>query len=57
MDIELVMTLKGHIEQPCEDEYGNNLRLFYLRQAREVLPKLKNPFAKEILEKVIEKYK
>lgn len=55
-DIEVANFLAGHIEAPCEDLQGNNIRDFYIREARKVLPTMTNEFAKEILEKTIRKY-
>ena len=57
-DMELVLFLIKHIEEPCEDKDGNNVRSVYLREAKRVLEtkKFDNLFAKKFLEKTIEKY-
>ena len=55
-DMELVLFWIRHIEEPCEDGQGNNVRSVYLREAKKLLPKLTNTFAKKMLEEVIKKY-
>ena len=55
-DMELVLALIPHIEEPCEDLQGNNVRHVYLNEAKKLLPQLKNPFAKEMLAETIKKY-
>lgn len=50
-----------HIDHPCEAEVEpgryENIREFYLREAGELLKKLTNPFAKDMLRKKIDEYK
>ncbi|OGI26291.1 MAG: hypothetical protein A3J76_04655 [Candidatus Moranbacteria bacterium RBG_13_45_13] len=59
-DMELAMFLHNHIENPCEAEISpgkfENIRHIYINEAKRVLEKLKNPFAKKMLEDMIKKY-
>ena len=59
-DMQAVMFLIGHIENPCEAEVApgemRNIRHVYLNDAREFLPRLTNPDAKKMLEETINKY-
>ena len=57
-DMELALYWVGHIENPCEDENGNNVRSVYLREVKKILEirKFENPFAKKMLEDVIKRY-
>jgi len=57
-DMELVIELVKHIENPCTDNHGNNLRGVYIREGKRLLEKneIINEYAKELLENVIEKY-
>ena len=58
-DIELAVELTAHIEHPCEVEVnGNihNIRDFYIREAKRVLPALTNPHARDLLQMHIDKY-
>ena len=59
-DIEVVTFLNRHIDNPCEVEVApgqmKNIRVFYLREARNILPKLTNPHAKRLLEMKIGEY-
>ena len=60
-DMELVMGLINHIDNPCSFEYqGKKLdaRNIYLREANWLLGnhEFSNPFAKELLERKIEEY-
>lgn len=59
-DIEYADELIYHIDNPCLAEIKpgetNNIRSFHLRLAEEALPTLKNPFARELLEKKIAEY-
>ncbi len=55
-DLEFVLFLIGHINEPCEDLEGHNTRDFYIREANKVLPTIQNPEAKKMLEEVIQKY-
>ena len=55
-DMELVLALIPHIEKPCEDLQGNNVRHVYIGEAKRLLPKIKNPFAKKMLEEIIKQY-
>ena len=59
-DMQLVLELIKHIENPCSVEVEGrirNIRDFYLRESQSILPKLTNPFAREYLEGIISKYK
>lgn len=55
-DTEVAMFFIQHIEHPCEDLEGNNIRDFYLREAQKALEKMENPHAKQLLSTVIEQY-
>ncbi len=58
-DIETVILLASHIENPCEVEVNGkkeNIRYFYINEAKKILPRLMNPYAKEYLEDVISKF-
>lgn len=57
-DIKLALFLISHIEKPCEDDKGNNVRGAYLIQAKEILKnrEFENPYAKKMLEDIIKKY-
>lgn len=55
-DIIVAIYLAGHIDNPCEDQYGNDLREVYLRIAREAIQDFENPFAKEFLLEKIRTY-
>ena len=58
-DMQFVLELIKHIENPCTVEVEGrtrNIRDFYLRESQSILPKLTNPFAKEMLEGTINKY-
>ena len=55
----LVCWLFYHIENPCEviiNKKTVNIRPFYLRMAKEILPKIRNLLLKEGLEKFIDYY-
>ncbi|MDO8622752.1 MAG: hypothetical protein Q7R52_00745 [archaeon] len=59
MDMEIATFWAYHIENPCGtivDGKKVDIRDFYLREARNVLPILTNPFAIEHLENAINKY-
>ena len=59
-DMQLVLELIKHIENPCRVEVEGrirNIRDFYLRESQSILPKLTNPFARAYLEEIISKYK
>ena len=57
-DMELALYWIGHIEKPCEDGHGNNVRSVYLREAKTLLAtrQFTNPYAKDMLEKAIRDY-
>ena len=55
-DMEVVLFLAQHIENPCEDSNGNNLRDDYLRYARNTLKNMKDQNARNTLQRVIEIY-
>ena len=55
-DIELVLFLIKHIENPCEDPGKNNIRDFYLGEAKRALDTIQDPGAKKTLEDTIKKY-
>lgn len=51
-DMEIVLWLGNHIENPC----GPRLRENYIRTAKRLIPSFTNPYAKEFLEGIINKY-
>jgi hypothetical protein len=54
---EAAMFLIKHIDAPCvEPTTGQNIREFYIREAKRLLPKVENPFLKEALEAKIAQY-
>ena len=55
-DIEAAAFLIGHITNPCEDEQGNNIRSIYIREAQRLLPNIKDPDAKKLLEDIIKEH-
>jgi hypothetical protein len=59
-DLETVLILGSHIENPCEiivNGKRENIRYFYINEAKKILPTLINPYAKEYLESILSKYK
>lgn len=52
-DMEMALILAKHIDNPCEDEQGNNIRDFYIREAKKVLETMQDPDAKKFLENAI----
>ena len=55
--IEIALFWVNHIENPCEDNEGHNLRQTYIDAAKtHIIPTLKDPTAKKILELVLRKY-
>jgi len=59
-DMELALFLAGHIDNPCEvqasENKRENIRDFYLGEARAALPKMTSEDARAILEAKIRKY-
>jgi hypothetical protein len=55
-DMEFVLCLSQHIQNPCKDMHGNNIRDFYIRVARNAMASFTNPYAKTLIEDVIKKY-
>ena len=58
-DLELALFLARHIDSPCEvDVEGQayNIRDFYSREARRILPDIDNAIAREILIRKIDQY-
>lgn len=58
-DMETALFLVSHIENPCTVRVNGeikNIRDFYLRESRNLLNKLTNPFAKEFLKNKISEY-
>jgi len=55
-DMELALFLGKHIDNPCEDLYGHNIRDFYIREAKKALDTFQDPKAREMLENTIHKY-
>ena len=59
-DMEIALFLAGHIDNPCEAEVApgkkENIREFYLREARNVLSEMTNENAKRFLELKIKEY-
>jgi len=54
--MELALSLIQHIDAPCEDSGGNNIRDFYIREAEKSLDTFQNPEARQLLKDTIEKY-
>ena len=58
-DMGIALKLESHIRNPCATQIGGkiyDLRVFYLREARIILPTLENFGAREFLEGVIKEY-
>jgi hypothetical protein len=55
-DLEFALYLIKHIQAPCGDTKGNNLRDFYLREAKRALETMKDTEAKEFLKSIIKEY-
>jgi MinD superfamily P-loop ATPase len=58
-DMEIAMRIAKHIENPCGiviDGKEHNIRNFYLREAKKLIPTLDNPYAKGFLEAIMRKY-
>ena len=55
-DLELTIFLTKHINEPCKDLQGHNIRDFYIREATKALETFKDSEAKQILENTIKKY-
>jgi len=55
-DIELATFLIKHINDPCKDLHGNNIRKFYISEAKKALDTFQNQEAKKLLEDIIKKY-
>ncbi|OGI85601.1 hypothetical protein A3A01_02005 [Candidatus Nomurabacteria bacterium RIFCSPLOWO2_01_FULL_39_17] len=58
-DLEIVLTLIQHIEEPCEVQVGDNkhnIRAFYIREGKALLPQISNPDARAMLKATIEKH-
>lgn len=55
-DMELALFLIKHIDNPCEDLHGNNVRDVYMREAKKALDTIQDLEAKKILEDTIQKY-
>ncbi len=55
-DSEIALLLIKHIENPCADLQGNDIREFYIRLAEKQLTTMKNSAARTLLGKAIKKY-
>lgn len=55
-DMEFALFLIKHINNPCEDLSGNNVRDVYIREAKRALGTIKNLEAKKLLEDTVHKY-
>jgi len=59
-DMEVVLFLAGHIDNPCETEVApgekENIREFYLKEAERALSEMTNEDAKGFLELKIKEY-
>jgi len=55
--MELATFLIKHINDPCEDLDGNNIRDFYIREAKRALLAFNDDEARRLLETTIDKYK
>lgn len=60
-DMEVAEFLAGHIDNPCEVEVApgqvENIRDFYIREAKKLLPKITDLEAKRLLELKMQEYK
>jgi hypothetical protein len=56
-DMELALLLIQHIQHPCEDSNGNNIRHVYLEEAQRALKTMKDPDAKKLLADTINETK
>lgn len=58
-DLELALFFARHIENPCQVLVGEktfNIRNFYLKNAKQLLPNLKDAYARDFLKSIIKKY-
>jgi len=58
-DIEIANFFIKHIDNPCGVKINGkieNIRTFYIREAKKALEKMTNPFAIELLKKKIQEY-
>jgi hypothetical protein len=56
-DMKIAMFYLRHIEHPCTDHItGRNIRPFYIKRVKEVLPTLTNPYAISLLKSKIKEY-
>lgn len=57
-DMEIVLSISTHIAEPCKDAKGNDIRQFYLTEAKRYLKEniVTDPNARETLEKIIKIY-
>lgn len=54
---EAALFLLKHIESPCvEPTTGQNIRGFYIKEAKRILPKIENPHIRSIVEDAINRY-
>ena len=60
-DMEMALFYAIHIDNPCEVELGpgliGNIRNFYIKEVEGILPTIKNPDARKLLESKLEQYK
>ncbi len=58
-DMETVLFLISHIDNPCSVQVEGtivDIKNFYIRIAKEVLPRLENPWAADMLKSKIAEY-
>ena len=55
-DMEFASFLAKHINNPCKDQQGNNMRESYIMRAKEYLDTIEDPNAKKLLEDTIRQY-
>ena len=56
-EMEIMLFYIKHIEKPCVDPVrGLDIREFYIREAKKLVEKLENPFAKDLLKIKIREY-
>ncbi len=56
-DFDIAVRFAAHIDNPCvEPRTGNNIRDFYLREAKELIKTFKNQYAIDVLEAKIREY-
>jgi len=56
-ELEILIFFKRHIENPCTDpNTGEDIRFFYIQEAKRIIDKMENVYYKESLHSIIRKY-